>query len=64
MVTVCNAGRVSRTAAEILAQRGFDARSLTGGMKAWSLARNTADVPVSDATVRVIQDGATMIGRD
>ena len=49
VVTVCNAGRVSQTAAEILANRGFDARSLAGGMKAWSLAWNTADVPLADA---------------
>lgn len=55
IVTVCGAGRVSRTAADLLVQRGFDARSLTGGMKAWSLAWNTADVRLSDASVRVIQ---------
>src|SRR4029453_4393173 len=55
LVTVCNAGRVSQTAAEILGERGFDARSLAGGMKAWSLAWNAADVPLSDASVRVIQ---------
>jgi glyoxylase-like metal-dependent hydrolase (beta-lactamase superfamily II) len=55
VVTVCNAGRVSQTAAKILAGRGFDARSLAGGMKAWSLAWNLADVPLCDALVRVIQ---------
>ena len=55
VVTVCNAGRVSQTAAAILVERGFDARSLTGGMKAWSLAWNAADVPLADASVRVIQ---------
>ena len=55
VVTVCNAGRMSQTAAAILAGRGFDARSLVGGMKAWSLAWNTADVPLVDSTVRVIQ---------
>ena len=55
VVTVCNAGRVSQTAAEMLADRGFDARSLAGGMKAWSLAWNAADVPLSDASLRVIQ---------
>src|SRR5262245_58482867 len=31
IVTVCNAGRVSQTAADVLARRGFDARSLAGG---------------------------------
>ena len=55
VVTVCNAGRVSQTAAEMLADRGFDARSLAGGMKAWSLAWNAAEVPLSDPSVRVIQ---------
>lgn len=55
VVTVCNAGRVSQTAAEVLARRGFDARSLAGGMKAWSLAWNAADVPLSNASVRVVQ---------
>jgi rhodanese-related sulfurtransferase len=55
VVTVCNMGRVSQTAAEMLASRGLDARSLVGGMKAWSLAWNAADVPLSDPSVRVIQ---------
>jgi glyoxylase-like metal-dependent hydrolase (beta-lactamase superfamily II)/rhodanese-related sulfurtransferase len=55
VVTVCNAGRVSRTAADVLTARGFDARSLAGGMKAWSLAWNTADVPLPDSSVRLIQ---------
>ena len=55
VVTVCNAGRVSQTAADVLTARGFDAQSLAGGMKAWSLAWNVADVPLPDATVHIIQ---------
>jgi len=55
VVTVCNGGRVSQIAADVLAKRGFDARSLTGGMKVWSLAWNAAEVPLSDTSVRVIQ---------
>jgi glyoxylase-like metal-dependent hydrolase (beta-lactamase superfamily II) len=55
VITVCNAGLVSQTAAAILADRGLDARTLVGGMKAWSLAWNTADVPLEDSTVQVIQ---------
>lgn len=55
VVAVCNAGKVSRVAAEVLANRGFDARSLAGGMKAWSLAWNTADVPLADSSVSVVQ---------
>ena len=55
VVTVCNAGRVSQTAADLLSARGIDARSLAGGMKAWSLAWNTAHVPLMDASVEVVQ---------
>jgi glyoxylase-like metal-dependent hydrolase (beta-lactamase superfamily II) len=55
IVTVCNAGRVSQAAADVLTARGFDARSLSGGMKAWSLAWNAADVPLPDTSVRVTQ---------
>jgi glyoxylase-like metal-dependent hydrolase (beta-lactamase superfamily II) len=55
VVTVCNAGKVSQTAAEVLVTRGFDARSLAGGMKAWSLAWNAADVPVADPSVQIVQ---------
>jgi glyoxylase-like metal-dependent hydrolase (beta-lactamase superfamily II)/rhodanese-related sulfurtransferase len=55
VVTICNAGRVSQTAAALLAQRGFDARSLAGGMKAWSLAWNTSRVLVADSSVEIIQ---------
>jgi glyoxylase-like metal-dependent hydrolase (beta-lactamase superfamily II) len=55
VVTVCNAGKVSQTAADVLATRGFDARSLAGGMKAWSLAWNAADVRLADPSVHVIQ---------
>lgn len=56
VVTVCNAGRSSRTAADVLAGRGFEARSLAGGMKAWSLAWNVADIPLaSSAAGAVVQ---------
>jgi glyoxylase-like metal-dependent hydrolase (beta-lactamase superfamily II) len=55
VVTVCNEGRVSQTAADLLARRGIVARSLAGGMKAWSLAWNTAEVPLTDASTRVVQ---------
>jgi glyoxylase-like metal-dependent hydrolase (beta-lactamase superfamily II) len=55
VVTVCNAGKVSQTAADVLTQRGFDARSLAGGMRAWSLAWNAAPVPLADESATVIQ---------
>jgi glyoxylase-like metal-dependent hydrolase (beta-lactamase superfamily II) len=55
VVTVCGAGKASVVAAERLRARGFQALSLVGGMKAWSLAWNSAEVPVGDSEVRVIQ---------
>jgi len=55
VVTVCAAGKTSLIAAEQLAARGVEALSLEGGMKAWSLAWNTAEVPIPDSSVQVIQ---------
>jgi glyoxylase-like metal-dependent hydrolase (beta-lactamase superfamily II) len=55
VVTVCNAGRVSLLAADLLERRGFDVRSLDGGMKAWSLAWNLADVPAEEGAAAVVQ---------
>ena len=55
VVTVCGAGKVSFTAMEQLRARGYDARSLTGGMKAWSLAWNSAEVTVPGSAATVIQ---------
>jgi rhodanese-related sulfurtransferase len=51
VVTVCGAGKTSAIASEQLRDRGFQAVSLEGGMKAWSLAWNTAEVPVEDSQV-------------
>lgn len=51
VVTVCNLGRMSARAAEVLADRGFAALSLAGGMKAWSLAWNTAEVTLPKAQI-------------
>jgi len=55
VVTVCGAGKTSLLAAEQLRERGIPAHSLAGGMKAWSLAWNSAAVPVSGGTARVVQ---------
>lgn len=55
VVTVCAAGRTSLIAAELLMQRGVDVRSLDGGMKGWSLAWNTAKVPIPGGSAEVIQ---------
>lgn len=55
VVTVCGAGRTSLIAAEKLGSRGVEALSLKGGMKAWSLAWNIAEVPVEGGRARVLQ---------
>jgi glyoxylase-like metal-dependent hydrolase (beta-lactamase superfamily II) len=55
VITICNSGVTSQAAADVLSRRGLDARSLTGGMKAWSLAWNVAEVPLSDPSIRVVQ---------
>ncbi len=55
VVTVCGAGVTSLVAAELLRAQGFHALSLAGGMKAWSLAWNKAEVPIPDSNATVIQ---------
>ncbi|MFN3325623.1 MAG: MBL fold metallo-hydrolase [Bryobacteraceae bacterium] len=55
IVTICNAGRISRVAAEVLRERGLNAASLEGGMKAWSPAWNMAEVPLGIDNVSVLQ---------
>src|SRR6266704_5004982 len=55
VVTVCGAAKTSLLAAERLRARGLDAVSLEGGMRAWSLAWNTAEVPCPGSTARIVQ---------
>jgi glyoxylase-like metal-dependent hydrolase (beta-lactamase superfamily II)/rhodanese-related sulfurtransferase len=55
VVTVCGAGKTSMLAAERLRARGLDAVSLEGGMRAWSLAWNTADVPCPGSSAHIVQ---------
>jgi glyoxylase-like metal-dependent hydrolase (beta-lactamase superfamily II)/rhodanese-related sulfurtransferase len=55
VVAVCGAGRVSQIATDLLVARGIEAYSLVGGMRAWSLAWNSADVPLPTSDTRVIQ---------
>lgn len=55
VVTVCDAGKTSLLAAARLRARGVEAVSLEGGMRAWSLAWNTAEVPVLGSTARIVQ---------
>jgi glyoxylase-like metal-dependent hydrolase (beta-lactamase superfamily II) len=48
VVTVCAAGRTSNIAANELRKKGIDAYSLDGGMKAWSMAWNKAEIKLSN----------------
>jgi glyoxylase-like metal-dependent hydrolase (beta-lactamase superfamily II) len=55
VVTVCNVGKTSAIAADQLRAQGFEARSLAGGMRAWSLAWNSAEVPVPGSDAQIVQ---------
>jgi len=55
VVTVCNSGHTSLIASRQLQTRGIEAISLEGGMRAWSLSWNTADVLLKDSNAQVIQ---------
>ena len=55
VVTVCNSGYTSQIASKQLRARGMEAISLEGGMRAWSLSWNTADVLLKDSNTQVIQ---------
>lgn len=55
VVTVCGAGITSLVAAEQLQERGIEAASLEGGMRAWSLAWNTAEVSLPGSEARLLQ---------
>ena len=51
VVTVCARGRTSAIAAQLLRRRGYDAYSLAGGMKSWSLSWNTAELAAPASTL-------------
>jgi glyoxylase-like metal-dependent hydrolase (beta-lactamase superfamily II)/rhodanese-related sulfurtransferase len=53
VVTVCAAGRTSLIASKALQEKGINAYSLQGGMKAWNFAWNMAALDLKDA--RIIQ---------
>src|SRR5687767_12358491 len=55
VVTVCGLGRSSKKAADILAQSGLQAYSLSGGMQSWSLAWNLAELPISLSGTELVQ---------
>lgn len=51
VVTICAGGKTSTIATGLLQEQGFEAYSLKGGMKAWSLAWNTAKLSFSEFEV-------------
>lgn len=55
VVTVCGAGKSSAVAAEQLRGLGYEAYTLEGGMKSWSMAWNTAELTVYGSEAGVIQ---------
>lgn len=48
VVTLCAGGKTSLIAAGLLQKQGFEAYSLQGGMKGWSLSWNTAKISFPD----------------
>lgn len=55
VVTVCGVGQTAALATARLRARGYDARTLVGGMRAWSLAWNIAEVSVPGSAASVLQ---------
>ena len=55
LVTVCAAGRTSQLAADVLRNKGVDAFSLEGGMKAWSTAWNIAKLEFENFEVKQVR---------
>src|SRR5829696_9103475 len=55
VVTVCGVGQTAALATDRLRARGYDARTLAGGMRAWTLAWNTAELLVPGSAATVIQ---------
>ena len=48
VVTICAGGKTAEIAAELLQKQGFEAYSLQGGMKGWSLSWNIAKISFPD----------------
>jgi glyoxylase-like metal-dependent hydrolase (beta-lactamase superfamily II) len=54
VITVCAAGRTSQIAAKELRKKGIEAYSLDGGMRAWSLVWNKAELKL-EGDIQLIQ---------
>ncbi len=55
VVTICNRGVVSGIAAKRLAEKNIRAVSLQGGMQAWTLAWNTADMELAQLHITQVR---------
>lgn len=55
VVTICNRGVVSGIAAQRLADKNIPAVSLQGGMQAWTLAWNTADLELAHLQITQVR---------
>jgi rhodanese-related sulfurtransferase len=55
VVAVCFVGQTSKIAAQYLGSRGIETLSLAGGMQAWSLSWNTAEVPLAHSKAEIVQ---------
>jgi len=55
VVAVCAQGKSSILAVRAMREQGIQALSLKGGMQAWSLAWNVADVDLTGSRARIIQ---------
>src|ERR1700716_1499932 len=51
VITVCGVGRTAAIATDLLRANGVEALTLDGGMRAWSLAWNTAQTTISGCQV-------------
>jgi glyoxylase-like metal-dependent hydrolase (beta-lactamase superfamily II)/rhodanese-related sulfurtransferase len=55
VVVVCFVGQTSKIAVQYLRSRGIPALSLSGGMRRWSLAWNTAEITLEKSMASLIQ---------
>jgi glyoxylase-like metal-dependent hydrolase (beta-lactamase superfamily II) len=55
VVTVCGVGKTAALATQHLRARGLNALTLAGGMRAWSLAWNTAEIELPGAPAQIVQ---------
>jgi glyoxylase-like metal-dependent hydrolase (beta-lactamase superfamily II) len=57
IAVVCVAGVTSASAAEFLRQRGFDAKSIDGGMNAWGRVHRAHEIDDVDGVVQIVRPG-------